>query len=349
VFVFAILILVWIAMPIYKIQQISTMQQYVPFLMVLVFLLAFYNLFQGMMLSLKNYLSYNIFAFGLGLALFLGAVLVNFSPHYEEKLSMAIRCYLAGYAIMFFFGLRLIITERHKLSGGMVPKLSFFEQIRVGLRGYISSLSALLLFRLDLFLVAYFLTFKEVGVYSIALFCAEMIVKIPNWSASILTPMVASSEEGYVRKTLYLFYTSIVLAMVLGFFIVVTVKLFPMLISDIIGKDFVGVGICLLFLLPRVIMQSGVAIIAANLAGKGYPWYHPLGCSISLLFVIILDLILIPELGIIGAAIGNSLSFVSAVVVFMIGFRKYNEITEDSRLRVYWFMMLGRMQKWLTG
>jgi O-antigen/teichoic acid export membrane protein len=184
-------------------------------------------------------------------------------------------------------------------------------------------------------MVAYFLSFKEVGIYSIALLGAEMIIKIPNWSAAILTPMVASAEVGHVRRTIYLFYTSIIVAAILGFLITLAIKLFPAFISNIIGRDFAGVETCMMFLLPRVVMQSGVGILAANLAGKGYPWYHPIGCMIPLAFVVILDIILVPRHGLIGAAMGNSLAYISAVIVFIMGFYRYNIIPEDAGIKEY--------------
>jgi len=148
-------------------------------------------------------------------------------------------------------------------------------------------------------------------------------------------PMVASNEGGHVRRTVYLFYSAIIIALLLGLLFVLGIMAFPNFISNLAGKDFTGVEICLLLLLPRVIMQSGVGILAANLAGKGYPWYHPAGCTIPLIFLVLLDIILIPRLGINGAALGNSLSFISAVAVFWIGFKKHNDFSKDINFKNY--------------
>ena len=342
--VFVTLVVVIFILPINKIPQLNLLEKYIPFLLVFVFLLAFFILFQGLTLSLKNYLYYNLFTFGFGFIIFLGSVITNYTFPDVDRLTIAIACYIAGYAIMFFYGLSLTLSAGFALSGRILTTLRFIDQFRVGFRGYISTLAALLLFRVDIFLVAYFLSFKDVGTYSIAVFGSELIVKIPYWSAGILTPMVASSDCGHVRKTIYLFYTSILIAAILGFIITLAIKLFPAFISNIIGRDFAGVETCMLFLLPRVVMQSGVAILAANLAGKGYPWYHPIGCMIPLAFVIILDIMLVPRFGIVGAALGNSLAYISAVIVFGIGFYKYNFITEDVRLKTYWATIQGYLR-----
>ncbi len=228
---------------------------------------------------------------------------------------------------MFFYGLVLVSSEGRRLKGQIRKRVSFLDQFMVAFRGFISSITGLLLYRLDLFFVGYFLSLRKVGVYSIALFGAEMIVKIPYWTSSILIPMVASNEEGHERRTLYLFYSSIVIASLLGFFIILTLAIFPDFISNLVGKDFTGVEVCLLLLLPRVIMQSGVAVLAANLAGKGFPLYHPAGTIIALMCLILLDIILIPRFGINGAALANSLASIACLFVFYVGYHKYNNVS----------------------
>jgi Membrane protein involved in the export of O-antigen and teichoic acid len=297
---------------------------------------------------LKKYLYYNLFAFGSGLIIFGLSVSIWFTSNVYNKLNFAVMAYLVTYGLMFIYGAALIFNERRKVKNRK-KRQPFGGQFKVGFRGFISNLAALLLFRLDLFLVGYFLSLKEVGIYSIALFGAEMVTKIPGWSAAILTPMVASNEGGHVRRTVYLFYSAIIIALLLGLLFVLGIMAFPNFISNLAGKDFTSVEICLLLLLPRVIMQSGVGILAANLAGKGYPWYHPAGCTIPLIFLIFLDIILIPKLGINGAALGNSLAYVSAAIVFWIGFRKCNEVAEDVCLKTYWSTMRGYLHGRFSG
>ncbi len=241
---------------------------------------------------------------------------------------------------MFIYGAVLIYNEKKKISNHEI-KQSFLEQFQVGIRGFISTISALLLYRLDLFLVGYFLSLKEVGIYSIALFSTEMLTKIPAWSAAVLTPMVAGNVKEHIKHTIYLFYSAIIGTFFVGLIFLLTIAIFSNFISNLIGKDFEGVEICMLLLLPRIIMQSGVVILAANLAGKGYPWYHPIGCAIPLVLLILLDSQLIPLLGIYGAALGNSLAYISAVIIFWRGFLKYNDRDESLNLKSYWYTIRG--------
>lgn len=324
-FVFPLLVLFLYLVPINRIPKLNLIEPYIPYLLIFVFLLSFFNLFQALMLSLKRYLYYNLFALGLGIVIFSFSILTGLLPRNHDKLTLAVISYIIGYSFMFLYGFVLTFLDGRRLKGETRKKISFLDQLVVGFRGFISSIAGLLLFRLDLFLVGYFLSFKEVGVYSIALFSAEMITKIPYWSSSILTPMVASNEGGHVRRTVYLFYSSIIIALLLGLFLLSILVIFPDFISNLIGKDFKGVELCLLLLLPRVIMQSGVGVLAANLAGKGFPWYHPAGTTVAVMCLIPLDIILIPKFGINGAALANSTAFIACFLIFCVGYQKCND------------------------
>jgi O-antigen/teichoic acid export membrane protein len=337
-----LLILVLYVLPIDKLFSVYLIRDYVPYLLISIFFLTFSSIFQVSILSLKKYLYYNLFSFGAGLIICILAVLIWFAPVVYNKLNLSIIAYIVSYGIVFIYGATLVINET-MVIGNKGGVQSFWEQFKVGFRGFISSIAALLLFRLDIFLVAYFLSLKEVGIYSIAVLSAEVVTKIPTWSAGILIPMVASNEIDHVKRTVYLFYSAIIVALLSGLLFLLVFLNFSNLISNVIGKDFTGVETCLLLLLPRVIMQSGVGILAANLAGKGYPWYHPVGCTFPLIIIILLDIILIPKWGINGAALGSSLAYVSALIIFWIGFGKYNELTEDVSLKTYMVMLLNHL------
>lgn len=304
------------------IRALGPLKPYLPLLLAFIFFLGFFQLFESLSLSLKKYLTYNLFAFGSGLLLLAASVILFLIKDTTQKLFYSMAAYGMSYALICVYGLLAIQRQKRKLSAA--KNVKFFGQFSTGFKGFVSNLSGLLLFKLDLFLVGYFLTVRDVGIYSIALFSAEMVTKIPYWSAGILTPIVASNEEGNVRKTLYMFYASLLVASVLGLLIAGLIVVFPHGVSSLAGRDFRGVEILILLLLPRVIMQSGVGILAANLAGKGFPLWHPAGTIIGLVCLVPLDVLLIPRMGIIGAPLANSLAFASTLIVFIIGFKKYN-------------------------
>ena len=343
IFVFPLIILFLCLVPISHIPKLNLKEQHIAYLLIFIFLLSFLNLFQGIMLGLKKYLYYNLFAFGLGISIFIFSILTVLLPHNFDKLFFAIISYIVGHGLMFFYGLVLVSSEWYRLKGKTRNRVSFLSQFSVGFRGFIANIAGLLLYRLDLFFVGYFLSLRKVGVYSIALLGAEMITKIPYWSSSLLKPMVASNEEGHTRRTVYLFYSLIIIALLLGLFLILALTIFPNFISNIIGKDFAGVEVCLLLLLPRVIMQSGVAALGANLAGKGYPLYLPAATISGLLCLIVSDIVLIPRLGINGAALANSLSYTACFIICYAGYQKYNEDSILAGARPFISYLIGKL------
>ena len=167
--VFPLLVLFLCILPIDKLPKVYLIKKYIPYLLIFVFFLPLFDILQQSILSLRKYLYYNLFAFGAGFIIFGLSVSIWFTPDVYNKLNFAIMAYLVTYGLMSIYGAILVFNERRKIrnKGARQP---FWEQFKVGFRGFISSLAASLLFRLDLFLVGYFLSLKEVGIYSIALF-----------------------------------------------------------------------------------------------------------------------------------------------------------------------------------
>ena len=149
------------ALPFDRIPQIIIFKQYFTFLLIFVFLLSLFVLFQSLTLSLKKYFYYNLFTFGFGITIFLGSIIASILSSDAERLINAIGCYIVAYAMMFLYGVSLTLKEGFSLREQISIKLAFADQFRVGFRGYISTIAALLLFRVDIFLVAYFLSYKE--------------------------------------------------------------------------------------------------------------------------------------------------------------------------------------------
>ncbi len=303
--------------------QAAAIQPYMFLFALFVLVLAIFVLLQSTALGLQDYFTYNMMTLIPALAL-LGLALYQPDTTAPDAL---VNLVMSGYVIAHLFGVVLSGAKiRSTYIGSVESKVRLLSQLWVGWRAFLSSLAGLLLFRVDLFLVGFFLGLEELGVYSIGLFAAELVTKIPHWSASILTPVVASGDTESVKKTLYLFFSSLLFAMLAAVILLSVLLLFPGLLGAITGAEFQGSQVCLLLLLPRVVMQSGVSVLASNLAGKGYPWYHPGGNILALLCLLVLDLLLIPHFGISGAAAANSLSYVACFAVEWLGFSRINNV-----------------------
>ena len=156
-----------------------------------VFFSALFVLLQAIALGTKSYTTFNL------MSLISGLIICSFAlyhPTFDEGGSL-LRWAMAGYTMAYMGGATfayLRLRKDESLSEDAGTAASIVHQLKVGGRAFLSSFGALLLFRVDLLLVGYFLGVGAVGVYSIALFSAEIITKVPYWSASILTdPSIA--------------------------------------------------------------------------------------------------------------------------------------------------------------
>jgi O-antigen/teichoic acid export membrane protein len=93
-------------------------------------------------------------------------------------------------------------------------------------------------------------------------------------------------------------------------------------IRIIFSNAFIDAYIPLLVLLPGVVLLGAGKVLVNDIAGRGYPHYNSITAGVSLIATIILDLILIPLTGVVGAAIASSVSYALAFFT-SIGFYLY--------------------------
>jgi O-antigen/teichoic acid export membrane protein len=77
-------------------------------------------------------------------------------------------------------------------------------------------------------------------------------------------------------------------------------------------------------MLPRVIIQSGIAFLAGHLAGQGYTKWHPWSTFVGFISVAIFCLLLVPTGGMKGAAVATDLSIVPVALILAVGFARTN-------------------------
>jgi len=202
----------------------------------------------------------------------------------------------------------------------ILHKEMFFDSIRFGMKGRLANILQFFNYRFDVFIVSWFLGVENVGYYTIAVSISELIWYIPNSIGTVLYPKVASStiEEANLftprvcRNSFFL--TSLAAC---GLF-----ALSGVLIPAIFGKVFLPSVKPLQVLLPGIVMLSLWKVLSADLIGRGMPEYYSYTAGISLIFTVFLDFILIPKMGIIGAALASTISYSLAGFLTLFWFLK---------------------------
>ena len=197
------------------------------------------------------------------------------------------------------------------------------ESLRYGGKGYIGNVAQFLNYRLDIFLVAYFLDVAAVGFYVLAVGMVERLWMIPGSIGTVLFPRVSAIDKTQAnqltpkvsRHTLFIVFILSIILLVLA----------RPLIQLLFGTVFLPSVEPLMILLPGIVVLSFAKVLTSDLAGRGKPEFGTLAAFVSLAVNIPLNLFLIPRWGIAGAAFASTVAYGLATLVVIIAFRKLSK------------------------
>lgn len=172
--------------------------------------------------------------------------------------------------------------------------------------------------RLDIFIVNYFLNPYQVGIYAIAVAVAELPWHLPSASATVLFPWIADMKKEDAAN-----FTSYVLRNVL--FVTVAIVLILALLGRLVitllfGAAFRESIVLMYILLPGVLALGITRILGAHFQGSGRPELGTLMVTFSFIETIVLDIILIPRMGAVGAAIASTIAYITSSLIGLILF-----------------------------
>jgi len=183
------------------------------------------------------------------------------------------------------------------------------KEFKYGIIIYFSALFIYLNYRADQYLIKKMLGNSQLGIYSIAVTLAELVFLVPGSVTTAITGKLynidkKSNERKYITSTTikYTFYISFVVS-VIGMFM-------TPLITIVYGQDFAKASQVTTILFIGIIFASIGKVSAPYFFTKGIPQVHLFITSIVLLLNISLNLVLIPKLGINGAAIASTVSYI---------------------------------------
>lgn len=182
-------------------------------------------------------------------------------------------------------------------------------------RTFVADLAQMLAYRSDIWFVLYFLTPHDLGQYVLAVNLGQMLWILPNVIGSVLMPNISrdlysAGDAARLGRLVVAFLTIVgIVVAILGLWLV------PLLY----GGEFSNASFILVLLMPGMIAISAAKIYANFLAGRGQVGINQRASLITLALSIVGDLILIPLLGLPGAPIATSLSYVVTLAVVLVG------------------------------
>jgi O-antigen/teichoic acid export membrane protein len=191
--------------------------------------------------------------------------------------------------------------------------------LHYGVRGFVANLLDFFNYRLDSFLVNYFVGPVGAGIYSASVALAELLWQLPIAAGLVHFAKASGSDRGTLNK-----FTPKVFWIVFGFSLAGALGLAAVgkiAIRVIYSAAFMDAYKPLLLLLPGVVLVGSARILNNDINGRGHPIYNSITAAVALVVTIALDLILIPRMGVPGAAIASTAAyavmFVLSVVFYL--------------------------------
>lgn len=210
-----------------------------------------------------------------------------------------------------------MVVPAEPANAKYVPSWSYIKRcMDYGWKAHLSNVATFLNYRLDLFLVNLLIGPAAAGVYIVSVKLAEQLWMLPQAVATVLLPELSrlhgDDERRRYLTPLICRSVLVVSAIAAGALAVVG---FP-LILGLFGTAYAGAYRALIWLLPGVIAVGVTKVVASDLAARGRPDLNLWTATITLIVNATANLLLIPVMGISGAAAATTLSYaVSAVLV----------------------------------
>lgn len=192
--------------------------------------------------------------------------------------------------------------------------------LHLGLRGHIGNVVQTFNYRLDALLVQGFLGQAAVGLYQTGVLLAELLWYLPNAVSAALLPQIAATGDRTLtpRAT-----RQTVLLTGLG---ALGLALLAWPALRWLRPAYLGAFTPLVVLLVGVVALSIHKVLAGDLSGRGLPQYPSLTSSVALVVTVGLDLLLIPRLGIVGAALASTLAYTTQTLLLLWCYRRVSGV-----------------------
>lgn len=198
---------------------------------------------------------------------------------------------------------------------GRLRRVLFF-----GAQGQLGNLIQLLNYRLDSFLVLLFVNASGVGLYAVGVSLSEGLWFVANSVAVVLlTDLTAADAARAARMTALVCRNTLLVTALAA---VAAALAAPLLVPAVFGGEFRGSVLPFVLLLPGTAAQAAVKVLAAYVFSRGRPMINANIALATLVVTVLLDLLLIPLLGVPGAALASSLAYGASLYLTGVAFRR---------------------------
>ena len=263
----------------------------------------------GMFLGRESFIRYNVTLVGPPL-IALAAIALTFFVLDRRTPEAALGAYAVGQVLSF---VAVLMLGRGYLSRHVRFEASLARTVlRFTLLAGFSSGISFLNYRADLFIVEHFEGTAGVAPYLMAVYIAESVWQVSGSLALATYARVgaASRSEAAQLTTRVMRHTVVLLGVVCGGLFAAA----PLVELAFGGDKYAGVATALRILLPGVLVYG----LAQSYSGfytyqRGLPWVSAVVAGTGLVLDVILAIILVPRMGINGAALASAIAYSVAI------------------------------------
>ncbi len=216
----------------------------------------------------------------------------------------------------------LLVRRETNIIWSFQPSL-LKDSVKFGVKGYLVNVINLLNYRLDMFMVAFFMNVTFVGYYSISVALAETLWYFPAAVGAVIfahTPGLSTGEANtstprICRNTFFIIIIAALILFALSRYIIIL----------LFGSAFLPALRSLWILLPGVVVFSIAKVLGNEMTGRGKPIINAIASATSLGINIPMNIVLIPMWGISGAAFASTVSYAVGAVVTLIVFMRISK------------------------
>lgn len=277
--------------------------------------LNFYQTTQTAIIRAENrYMKYNLINTVKQTSYFVIVMLVIFYKNLWVVIAANYAMVLAG-IVMCKAGVR-----HEDAEGAGRPHLK--DILKFGLKSYISNTVNYLNYRFDDIYLKPFVSLSSLGIYTVAQTLSEQIWMIPNSVSIVLLPRLAAMEEEE-KKNVSLRacrYVATVMFLISLLAVALAGIIFPLLYS----KNYSDSVLPFRILMIGTFLMSYGKILMNAIAGYGRPGRNISANVAGSLSNVVLNILLIPKYGILGAAVSGMISYSILSVVTVMVFIRIN-------------------------
>lgn len=277
-----------------------------------------YMMLQSLLIGIQNIRAYNKIEL---MTKILSVVLIGFMA-FLKKVTVE-EVFLAALIALFISFLWASWCLLREIPNLPIPSFALFkENIQYGIKAYFAAFFAFLILRVDLLMVKYILSAEEAGYYSIAVSMADMVFILPLVIGTILFPKLsamASNQEkwAFTRKV------AVSVGLVMAVVVSIAAFISKEIVQFLFGTAFMPAVPAFIWLMPGIFMLSMTSIFSSYIASQYIPLILVILYFIIALINMVLNWFLLPILGIIGASISSTISYLLILIGILLIARRF--------------------------